>query len=124
MPLIYPKECYAITGAAMRAYNMLGHGFLEAVYQEAFEIELLKRDIRYEREKELKIMYGSIELKQSYKADFVCYDKIVVELKAVQELSPAHRSQVHNYLHATQFRLGILINFGNPDGLECERIIY
>ena len=105
MELIYPKESYMIIGAAMRVYNTLGPGFLESVYQEALEIEFRKRGIPYERECELKINYGNIVLKQTYKADFVCYDKIIIELKAVQELNDAHRSQVHNYLHATRFKL-------------------
>lgn len=124
MELIYPKESYMIIGAAMRVYNTLGPGFLESVYQEALEIEFQKRGIPYERECELKINYGNIVLKQTYKADFVCFDKIIIELKAVQELNDAHRSQVHNYLHATRFKLGLLINFGFFDGLERERIVY
>ena len=124
MELIYPKESYMIIGAAMRVYNTLGPGFLESVYQEALEIEFRKRGIPYERERELKINYGNVVLKQTYKADFICYDKIIIELKAVQELNDAHRSQVHNYLHATRFKLGLLINFGFFDGLERERIVY
>ena len=124
MSLIYPKECYAIIGAAMQVYNTLGSGFLEAVYQEALEIEFQKRNIPYEREKELRINYQEVELKQTYKADFVCYGKIIVELKAVHELDDAHRSQVHNYIHATRFKLGVLINFGDSSGLEYERVVY
>ena len=124
MALIYYQDSYAINGAAMHVYNVLGPGFLEAVYQEALEMEFRKRNIPYEREKELKITYEGVELKQVYKADFVCYDKIIVELKAVQELCDAHRAQVHNYLRATQLRLGLLLNFGYPDGLEFERIVY
>ena len=110
-------------GAAYDVYNKLGHGFLESVYQEALEIELKKRDIPYEREKNLKIFYDGIELKQSYKADFVCYDKIIIELKAVSSLDDAHHAQVYNYLHATGFKLGILLNFGCSNGLETKRIV-
>ena len=98
-------------------------GFLEAVYQEALEIEFKKRNIPYEREKELKIVYDGIELKQTYKADFVCFGKIIVELKAVSTLDDAHRSQVYNYLHAIGHKLGLLYNFGCSDGLEKDRII-
>lgn len=123
MALIYSNESYAINGAAMDVFNNLGHGFLEAVYQEALEIEFKKRNIPYEREKELIICYKGEVLKQTYKADFVCYGKIVVELKAVSELSDVHRSQVFNYLHATGFRLGLLLNFGFSDGLQRERIV-
>ena len=121
--IIYKDESYKIVGAAFNVYNKLGHGFLEAVYQEALEIELKRQGIPYEREKELKIIYDGIELKQTYKADFVCYGKIIVELKAVSYLENAHRAQVYNYLHATGFKLGILLNFGNTDELEKERIV-
>ena len=121
--VIYKEESYKIVGAAFEVYNKLGHGFLEAVYQEALEIEFQKNDIPFEREKELKISYDDVELKQTYKADFVCYDKIIVELKAVSALEDAHRSQVYNYLHATSFKLGILLNFGKSGGLEKERIV-
>ena len=121
--LIYKDESYKIVGAAFKVYNWFGPGFLEAVYQEALEIEFQRRNIPYEREKELKINYDGVELKQTYKADFVCYGKIIVELKAVSELDDAHRSQVYNYLHATGFKLGLLYNFGYSDELEKERIV-
>ena len=121
--LLYSDESYKINGAAFQVYNTLGHGFLEAVYQEALEIEFKKRNIPYEREKELKIVYDGIELKQTYKADFVCFGKIIVELKAVSTLDDAHRSQVYNYLHASGHKLGLLYNFGCSDGLEKDRII-
>ena len=101
----------------------MGHGFLEAVYQEALEKEFLLRSIPFEREKLLTISYKGENLKQAYKADFVCYGKIIVELKAVSELTDAHRSQVYNYLHATGYRLGMILNFGFSKGLERERII-
>ena len=120
--IIYKEESYKIVGAAFKVYNTLGPGFLEAVYQEAFEIELQKQGIPFEREKELKISYDGIELKQTYKADFVCFGKIIVELKAVSELDDAHRSQVYNYLHATGNKLGLLLNFGCSSKLEQERI--
>lgn len=122
--IYHSKESYNIVGAAFEVYNTLGYGFLEAVYQEALEIEFKKRNIPYEREKELKISYGDIELSQTYRADFVCYGKIIVELKAVTSIDEVHRAQVHNYLRATGFQLGILINFGNPFELEKERIVY
>ena len=121
--IIYKEESYKIVGAAFQVYNTLGHGFLEAVYQEALEIEFQRQDIPYEREKELKITYDGVDLKQTYKADFVCYDEIIVELKAVSKLDDAHRSQVYNYLRATGCRLGLLLNFGNSDQLGKERIV-
>ena len=119
----YKEETYKINGAAMNVYNALGHGFLEAVYQEALELEFIKRGIPYEREKELKIFYEGKELRQTYKADFVCYGDIIVELKAVAHLDDSHRSQVFNYLKATGFKLGLLYNFGHYNGLEWERKI-
>ena len=121
--IIYKEESYNIVGAAFHVYNKLGHGFLEAVYQEALEIEFQRRNIPYEREKELNIVYDGVQLKQTYKADFVCYDKIIVELKAVSKLDNAHHAQVYNYLHATGYRLGLLLNFGCSDELEKERIV-
>ena len=121
--IFYKEESYKVVGAAFKVYNGLGHGFLEAVYQEALEIEFQKQGIHYEREKELKINYSGIELKQTYRADFVCFGKIIVELKAVSALDDTHRSQVYNYLHATGYKLGLLLNFGSTDELEHERIV-
>lgn len=121
--IIYKEESYKVVGAAFKVYNALGHGFLEAVYQESLEIEFQRQGIPYEREKELKIKYEGVELKQTYKADFVCFGKIIVELKAVNALDDTHRSQVYNYLHATGYKLGLLLNFGNSDELEKERIV-
>lgn len=121
--IVYKEESYKIVGAAFKVYNTLGAGFLEAVCQEALEIELQRQGIPYEREKELKIVYDGVELKQTYKADFVCYGKIIVELKAVSALDDAHRAQVYNYLHATGLKMGLLLNFGNAEELEKQRIV-
>ena len=121
--ILYKDESYRIIGAAFKVYNTLGSGFHEAVYQEALEIEFQRQGIPFEREKELKIQYDGVELKQTYKADFVCFGKVIVELKAVSNLEDAHRSQVYNYLHATGFKLGLLLNFGFADELEHERIV-
>ena len=96
----------------MEVHNTLGCGFLEAVYQEALAIEFDKRGIPYIRESELNIEYKGIILSKKYNADFVCYDKIIVETKALTELLTVHQSQVINYLKATKFKLGILVNFG------------
>lgn len=121
--VVYKEESYKIVGAAFKVYNTLGPGFLEAVYQEALEIEFQREGIPYEREKELKIQYDGVELKQTYKADFVCFGKIIVELKAVIAIDDTHQSQVYNYLHATGYKLGLLLNFGHSDELEIKRII-
>lgn len=121
MDLIYSNESFAIRGAVMKVYNTLGCGFLEAVYQEVLAIELEKRNIPFEREKELSIFYEGHLLQKKYFADFVCFDKIIVELKAVKEMDDSHRSQIYNYLKATGFKLGLLINFGNYKKVEIER---
>ena len=123
MEILYKTESYAITGAAFEVYNELGSGFLESVYHEALEKEFVKRGIPYEREKELTIYYKGEALQQTYRADFVCYDNIIVELKAVSELVDSHRSQVYNYLKVTGYRLGLLFNFGQNEGVEYERIV-
>lgn len=114
-------ESYKINGAAMKVYNTLGNGFLEAVYQEALELEFKKQGIPYEREKELTIYYDGKPLQKKYFADFVCYGNIIVELKAVATLDDSHRSQIYNYLKATGYKLGLLYNFGNYKKLEIER---
>lgn len=121
--ILFKQESYNIIGAAFHVYNQLEFGFLEAVYQECLELEFIKRGIPYDREKELKINYDGIELRQTYKADFVCYGEIIVELKAVSMLDSSHRAQVYNYLHATGYRLGLLLNFGSDSELERERIV-
>ena len=117
----FKDEGYAIQGAVFEVYQTLGCGFLEAVYQEAFATELSKRGIPFQREKELKIYYDGQELKQTYRADFVCFNDIIVELKAVSQLEDSHRSQVYNYLKATGYKLGLLYNFGHHNGLQIER---
>ncbi len=106
----------------MEVHTVLGSGFLEAVYQEALEIEFKKREIPYARESQVKIIYKDITLKKTYYADFVCYDKIIVETKAIQQLTGIDESQVINYLKATGFELGLLINFG-AESLEYKRLV-
>ena len=120
MDLIYPKESYAIVGACFNVYKAMGCGFLEPVYQECLEIEFGHQEIPFQSQRELTLNYRGQELKHKYKPDFVCYDKIVVELKAVSKLADEHRSQVLNYLNATGFKLGLLINFGHHPKLEYE----
>jgi GxxExxY protein len=119
--LIYKEETYKIIGAAMAVHRELGHGFLEAVYQEAFEIELGLQGIPFESEVALPIDYKEIRLKKQYYADFICYNKIIVETKALNGLDTAHESQLLNYLKATGFKLGLLINFGSPS-LQYKRM--
>ena len=121
--LLYSDLTYAINGAAFHVYNKLGHGFLEAVYQEALEIEFKLRDIPYEREKRFNIVYKGNLLEQQYIADFVCYGKIIIELKSVSEVTDVHRAQVINYLKITGLRLALLQNFNVSTLQAAERII-
>ena len=121
--LIYKDESYKIMGACFEVYQTLGRGFLESVYQECLEIELSDRGIPFVPQRELHIVYKERTLKQFYKADFVCYDKIIVELKAISQLADEHRAQTFNYLRATGTRLGILVNFGAQPKLEHHRIV-
>lgn len=123
MALLYENESYAIRGAAMKVYEILGHGFVESVYQEALEIEFRRRNIPYKREVEIEVYYDGVLLEKKFRADFVCYDSIIVELKAVSELDEGNLLQLSNYLKATHLRLGLLINFGNMSGVEIERWI-
>jgi len=116
-------ETYAIIGAAMEVHKVLGNGFLEAVYQEALEKEFLARKITYEREKELPIIYKDQVLKTFYKADFICYRSMIVELKANQQLSGTEEAQVINYLKASGLNKALLINFGAPR-LEFKCLVF
>lgn len=120
--LLYEKESFAIRGAVYEVYKQLGAGFLEGVYQEALELELGARGIPFEAQKEICIAYKGTPLKQFYKADIVCYDKIILELKAVKELIGDHSAQLYNYLKATGMKLGFLINFSHYPGVEIKRI--
>jgi GxxExxY protein len=120
--LLYKQECYNIVGACMAVHRELGHGFLEPVYQEALAIELTRSSIPFEREKELSIIYKGVELKSYYKADFICYDQIILELKALDALSNDHVSQLMNYLKATGLKVGLLVNFGAPS-LQYKRYV-
>ena len=121
--LIYEKESYAILGACFAVYKDKGNGFLEPVYQECLEIEFEFQQIPFNAQRELRLQYRGRTLKQTYVPDFVCYEKIVLEIKAVSKLTDEHRSQLLNYLHATGFKLGLLVNFGHYPKVEHERII-
>jgi GxxExxY protein len=110
--LFFKEECYKIIGACMKVHRELGSGFLEPVYHEALVVEFNKQGIPFESEKVFKIIYSGVELKSTYVADFVCYDKIVLEIKATSSLSDAHVSQLLNYLNASKMRVGLLVNFG------------
>ncbi len=119
--LLYKEESYQIIGAAMEVHRELGCGFVEPVYQEALEKEFILRKIPYEREKELTINYKGALLTKTFRADFICYDKIILELKAVKEFSDEHHAQIYNYLRASRMGLGLLINFGTAS-IEFQRV--
>ena len=108
----YDEDTYKIIGAAMEVHRQLGCGFLEAVYGDALAIEMKDRNIPFEREKLLNIKYKDKVLEHYYVADFVCFGNIIVELKAVSELNKTFDAQVLNYLNATGYESGLLINFG------------
>lgn len=122
MGLIYKDESYNIVGACMEVHAQLGCGFLEPVYQEAAALEFLSKGIPFKKELNLKINYKGNILEKTYIADFICYDKIIVEFKALAQLTTQHEAQVINYLRATNFKLGLLINFGEKR-LEYKRLV-
>lgn len=121
--IIYKDESYQIVGACLEVYKILGNGFLEPLYQEALAFELKARNMEFTEQPNLEIRYKDNVLKHEYNPDFVCFGKIVLEIKAVSKLTDEHRAQLHNYLKATGFRLGILINFGHYPLIEKERIV-
>ncbi len=124
MTLLYKEESFQIIGAAMEVHKQLGSGFLEAVYQEALAIEFENRKIPFVKEQKLEINYKGELLSKYYIADFVCYDEIIVEVKALTELSGTEEAQVINYLKATGFKLGLLINFGSRSLIHKRLIRY
>ena len=121
--MLFRDETYSIVGAAMDVYYRLGCGFLEPVYQEALELELGLREIPFRAQQELPIRYKDFTLKKYYKADLVCYGKIIVEIKAIAALTPVDWAQLLNYLKASGFRVGLLFNFGSNNRLEHKRMI-
>jgi GxxExxY protein len=122
--LLYKEEVYAIVGAAMDVYNDLGPGFLENVYQEAMEIEVVERNIPSKAIQEIHIKYKGRPLKKFYIADLICYDKVIVKIKAMDKLTLREEGQLINYLKATGMKVGVLINFGHYPSLEWKRLVY
>ncbi len=121
--IIYKDESYAIQGAIFDVYREMGNGFLEAVYQECLQKEFSKRGVPYQSQVELRLIYKGEYLEQTYRPDFICYDKIIVELKAMKNTKEEHQAQLFNYLKATGMRLGLLVNFGHYPLAEIERIV-
>ncbi len=121
--LIYKQECYDIMGACFEVYKEMGAGFVEPIYHECLEREMSLRNIPFVHHPGLALTYKGQPLKLTYEADFVAYSKIVIEIKALKRLEDAHRAQLLNYLKATGFQLGLLVNYGRLGGLEWERIV-
>jgi len=121
--LLFEGESYQIIGACFEVYREKGCGFLEQVYQECLEIELGLQRIPFASKQSLNLEYKGNPLRSKYEPDFICYERIVLELKAVKELADEHRAQVQNYLKATGMKLGLLVNFGHYPKAQIERIV-
>jgi GxxExxY protein len=120
--ILYKAESFEIMGACFDVYKAMGSGYLEAVYQECLQIELANRQIPFVPFARLPLIYRGVPLQQFYEADIVCYNRIILELKAAHRLDNQHRAQMLNYLKITGMKLGILLNFGHYPLLEYERI--
>tara|TARA_Y100000588_G_C14012594_1_gene820643 strand:- start:518 stop:892 length:375 start_codon:yes stop_codon:yes gene_type:complete len=123
MGVVYKDESYQIMGACFEVYQDKGSGFVEPVYQECLSMELELREIPFIEQVSLPLEYKGRRLKQTYKADFTCFDRIILEIKAASKLTDEHRAQIHNYLKATGYKLGMLVNFGHYPKVEWERIV-
>ena len=121
--ILFKNESYTIIGACFNVYKEMGCGFLEAVYQECLEIGFSFQEIPFEAQKNLELKYREKILKQVYKPDFLCHNNVVVEIKALSNITNEHRAQILNYLNGLGFRLGILVNFGHHPKLEYERFV-
>ena len=121
--ILFKEEVFAIMGAAMEVHTVLRPGFLEAVYQEALEIESAARGLPFVSFEKLKIKYKDKELTKTYEADMIFYKQIIMELKALERLTSREEAQILNYLKATGLRVGVLINFGSPGRLEWKRMV-
>ena len=120
---IYKEETYQIIGACFSVYKEKGNGFVEPVYQDSLEIELRHLSIPFDPQRNYPLYHRGIKLNHSYTPDLICYDSIILELKAAKSLTDEHRSQVINYLKVTGLQLGLLVNFGGFPKVEWERII-
>jgi GxxExxY protein len=121
--LLFRDEVYAIVGAAMEVHREFRGGYLEAVYQEAMELELGWRGIPFVPQAEILLKYKGYPLKKRYIADLVCYERVLVELKVMERMTTREEAQLLNYMHATGFRVGLLINFGDPGRLDWQRYV-
>lgn len=123
MNVLYKDECYRVMGACFEVYKEKGCGFVEPVYQECLSVELTLQEIPFRQQVDLPLEYKGRRLQQRYRPDYVCFEKIILEIKAVSKLHDEHRAQVHNYLKSAQYKLGLLVNFGHFPKVQWERII-
>ena len=121
--LLFEGETYELRGAVFEVYKDKGAGFLESVYQECLVLEFLEREVPFVAQPQIELDYRGHRLQTKFRPDFVCFDKIVMELKAVKTLTDDHRGQLHNYLKASELSVGLLVNFGSQPRVEIERII-
>ena len=121
--IVYKEESYRIIGACFEVYKEKGTGFLEAVYQECLAMEFTSWAIPFKEKVDLRLHYKRQVLKQFYHPDFFCFDRIIVEIKAVKQLKDEHRAQIINYIKSTGVKLGLLVNFGHHPRLEYERFV-
>lgn len=121
--LLHKEETYQIRAACFEVYKEKGCGFVEPVYQECMELELRLKGVPFTAQPTLRLEYKGRPLRSEYRPDLVCFDLIIVELKAVSALTDEHRAQVHNYLKAAGHRVGLLVNFGHHPRIEIERFI-
>ena len=121
--LILEQETYRILGACFEVYKEKGCGFVEPVYQECLELELASQGIEFLAQHDIGLSYKGRPLRQIYRADLVCFGKVIVEIKAVSTLTDEHRAQLMNYLRATCLKVGLLINFSHYPGVEHERFV-
>ena len=121
--LALEAETFELRGAIFDVSREMGHGFLEAVYHECLIIEFERRGIPFRTQQALQLTYRGIVLKQTYVPDFICYEQIIVELKAARETTPEHRTQVLNYLKATKLKIGLLANFGCAPMARIDRLV-
>jgi GxxExxY protein len=120
-PLLLKDETYRIRGAAFHVYRAMGPGFLESIYEECLAIEFKKRGMPFERQHGLRVSYEGQELPQRFVADFVCFETVLIEIKAVRALAREHRAQIFNYLRCTGATVGLLLNFCSSPKMEIER---
>ena len=121
--ILFEEESYKIIGACFEVHKILGHGFKEAVYKDALEVEFKKLDIPHQREKSFSIFYKEQKLKHYFVADFITYDNIILEIKIGSYIGDPYLKQTLNYLKASGLKLGIIINFGKPS-LEYQRVVF